>query len=106
MANFCTYCDIEYPEATIFCKDCGRQLQHIDDTKHNREILGKIQTKNVEYTNNDGWGPTILIIFGLITAIIIVGIVCIIIGIWWSYKRADNRKLIATEIDVLETQFE
>jgi uncharacterized membrane protein YvbJ len=106
MANFCIYCDNEYPETTTACKECGRQLKHIEETKQNRVILGKIQTKNVEYENNDGWGPTILIIFGLITSIILIGIPCILIGIWWSYKRADNRKMIATEIDVLEKELE
>lgn len=104
MANFCTYCDEEFPETIPMCKDCGRPLKHIAETKENHNILGKIKIKNVEYENNDGWGPTLLIVFGLIFSIILIGIPCVIIGIWWSYKRADNRKLIATEIDALEAE--
>jgi hypothetical protein len=106
MANFCTYCDLEYPETTTICKDCGRQLKHIEETKQNRVILGKIKIKNAEYENNVGWGPTLLIVFGAIFAIILIGIPCILIGVWWAYKRADNRNVIATEIDALEAEIE
>ena len=106
MPNFCTYCDMEYPDTTTFCKDCGRQLKYFDDTKENRVLFGKIQVKNVEYENNSGWGPTILIIFGLLFTIVLIGIPCIIVCVWWSYKRADNRKIIATEIDSLVSQLD
>jgi hypothetical protein len=106
MPNFCIHCDLDYPETTTACKECGKQLKHIEDTKQNRDILGKIQIKNVEYENNNGWGPTVLIILGLITSYFLIGIPCILVGVWWSYHNAGNRKKIATEIDVLETEFE
>jgi len=112
----CKNCGKLIPEGMDFCLDCGRMASlglkdgvltyDTPDKKENRVIRAKIMVKNVEYENNEGWGPTLLIIFGLIGAIVLIGIPCIIIGVWWSYKRADNRNTIKAEIDALTAELE
>jgi uncharacterized membrane protein YvbJ len=76
MAKFCTYCDTERPDLATTCEKCGRELKHVEETKQNRVILGKIAVKNVEYENNTGWGPIVLIIVGLVFTIALIGIPC------------------------------
>ncbi len=96
MTGACEACGNPIKRGEKFCSSC------LANKKHNDIIYAKIKTKEVEYENNNGYGPTILIIIGLFGLIWVFGIILIIIGVIWSYHCAGNRAKAIAEIDELE----
>jgi hypothetical protein len=104
---FCPKCGKENPDTNQYCGKCGESLKiytqrlsekqtpsqnekqpkKINEQQHNRS---KNDNKIVEYIEYIGWGPFIIIIFGLLTSWIPLGIILLIIGVAWAIFKHIN----------------
>nr|WP_321349816.1 zinc-ribbon domain-containing protein [uncultured Methanoregula sp.] len=108
---FCQKCGAENPDGGKFCNSCGAALVELSgNSKHNEVILAKIATKEQQIKDISQVGPAILIVFGILVCITIVGIVLglilIGIGIWWSTSRDNEGKKLKNEIKELKAEME
>ena len=108
---FCPKCGKENPDTNQFCGVCGENLiktppiqKETLTPKEKRAIRAQIEIKNTEYEQYRGWGPTILIILGILTIWALIGLIFISIGVWWLISRRKKRAVILAEIDALEEE--
>jgi uncharacterized protein (DUF2062 family) len=78
--------------------------------KHNEVINAKIATKEQQIADISQLGPAVVIIFGILVCLTIVGIILGLIiigaGIWWSQSRENEKTKLKNEIIELETELE
>ena len=100
--NFCPWCGTPVPAEPDPIDATISNYSRYPDTKENRVIIQRIATKKEQIDCISETGPTLLIIFGVLGCItiigIIFGIILIGIGIWWSSSRQNEKKKLQNEI--------
>jgi uncharacterized membrane protein YvbJ len=110
---FCQKCGGGNKDGAIFCNSCGTDLRLVpvpadEDTRtrHNKVISAKIATKREELKSYGQTGPAVLALIGLVLVLAVIGILILIIAVWWSYDRAAKATKIENEIKELEAELE
>jgi hypothetical protein len=115
---FCQKCGEENKDGSSFCNHCGESLIPIYISEQKEEIWPKSETskkineqhhnrakndnKIVEFIEYIGWGPFILIIVGLLTSWIPLGIILLIIGVAWAIFKHINLGNIVWNVRVTD----
>jgi hypothetical protein len=75
-----------------------------------RVIHAKIATKRQQIEDISQTGPTLVVILGALVCLTIVGIllglIIVGIGVWWSVSRTNEEKKLRNEIKELEAELE
>ena len=113
---FCQKCGKELPDGSVACNYCGAALSpSVDtlpstDTKRAEVLKAKIATKQQQIESIGHWGPGILVVVGFLLCLtiygIIIGVILIGIGIWWSNSRVNEVNRLRSEIKELEVELE
>ena len=82
----------------------------VTPSKHNEIIKARIATKQDSVDAISQTGPTLVMIFGVLVCITIIGIIpgLIILGFgwWWSNTRSNEKIRLMGEIEELEAELE
>ena len=122
---YCQKCGMANPDSNQFCGVCGKPLKNIDDTTQNTtqnnpvttlekkwekekritelELLIKDRKEIIRNTEGNGW-PLILGVIGLVLAIAIIGILIIIVAIFWAWDRSTKNSRARTELLQFESE--
>ena len=113
---FCQKCGVENKDDATFCNSCGANLlpaavpsSQIPVTpvkEKQKEIKLKIAAKKAELAGLTNGGAWVLIIVGLITAIIGIGIVLILIGLYIMHTNSKKTEKLTKEIAKLEAELD
>jgi len=124
VSDYCGNCGTPNTGKKKFCQNCGTSLINITGTgpqapappippkmdaiekaKQIAQLREKISQTQVKLDNaNSVAGPLLLFIFGVLTAIILIGILFIIMALIWYEMNYSARPKLRTEIATLEAQ--
>jgi uncharacterized membrane protein YvbJ len=109
---YCQKCGTENTEINQFCGSCGEPLKipvtqpNVSTKEEQKRIKFKMVEKKAELAGLTNSGAWVLIIVGVLTAIFVVGLILILVGLYIMHTNTKKKEELNREIAKLEAELD